>query len=457
MRRGFGSLAGSSEDVRESMSTTTIATPTAPEGRLAATLRAFRHRNYRLFFFGQGLSLVGTWMQRVALSWLVYRLTDSAFLLGLVGFAGQLPSFLAAPFAGYLSDRVDRRRLLVVTQVLSMFQALALAVLVLGGWIQISHVILLSVLLGLINGFDMPVRQSFLIEMLDDRKDLGNAIALNSSMFNGARLLGPPVAGLLIAWTGEGICFLVNGLSYIAVLASLAAMRLRPREEADPRGPDRPGLRAGLVEGWRYVRGDPPIWALLMLLTVLNFVALPYIVLLPVFARDILQGGPDTLGLLMGGMGLGALGGAFHLAGRRSVVGLGRLILVAAGVFSVGLVAFTLVRSPLLAMVLMVPVGFGQMVQMAGSNTLLQTLVDDRMRGRMMGFYTMAFMGSYPLGSLLLGLAAESWGAGPAVIAGVLAYLLCAALALPRMPRLRQLAHEVYRRRGVLPSPGLEA
>jgi len=427
----------------------------APESRLAATLRAFRHRNYRLFFFGQGLSLVGTWMQRVALSWLVYQLTDSAFLLGLVGFAGQVPSFFAAPLAGHLSDRLDRRRLLMVTQVLSMLQALTLAVLVLGGWIQISHVIVLSLLLGLINGFDMPVRQSFLIEMLDDRKDLGNAIALNSSMFNGARLLGPPLAGLLIAWAGEGICFLVNGLSYIAVLGSLAAMRLRPREEADPRASDRQGLLEGLSEGWRYVRGNPPIWAILMLLTVLNFVTLPYIVLLPVFARDVLQGGPDTLGLLMGGTGLGALAGAFYLAGRRSVVGLGRLIVVAAGVFALALVAFCLVESPVLAVALMVPVGFGQMVQMAGSNTLLQTLVDDRMRGRMMGFYTMAFMGSYPLGSLLLGLLAETWGAGPTVIAGVAAYLLCAALALPHMPRLRALAHDVYRRRGVTLADGV--
>lgn len=420
-------------------------------GPWSAIARALHHRNYRLFYMGQGLSLVGTWMQRVALSWLVYRLTDSPFLLGLVGFAGQLPSFLLAPLAGVLSDRMDRHRILLITQALSMLQAMLLAILVLGGWIHIWHVLALSLLLGAINGFDMPVRQTFLIEMLDDRKDLGNAIALNSSMFNGARLLGPPLAGLLIAWAGEGICFLVNGVSYVAVLGSLFAMRLKPRTVTDPRGPARQGLVAGLAEGWRYVRGNPPIWAILMLLSVFNFVVMPYTVLLPVFARDVLQGGPATMGLLMGGAGLGALGGALFLASRRSVVGTGRLITFSAGVFCLALLAFSLVKQPLLAMILMVPVGFGQMIQMAGSNTLLQTLVDDDMRGRAMSFYTMAFMGTFPLGSLMLGAIAEHWGAGIAVMGGALTYLVCALVALPRLPKLRRLAHEVYRHRGILP------
>ncbi len=425
--------------------------PPAAGGRWRAVVRALHHRNYRLFFMGQGLSLVGTWMQRVALAWLVYRLTDSPFLLGLVGFAGQVPSFLLAPLAGVLADRVDRHRILVVTQTLSMLQALLLAVLVLGGWIQIWHVLALSMLMGAINGFDMPVRQTFLIELLDDRRDLGNAIALNSSMINGARLLGPPLAGLLIALTGEGVCFLLNGISYVAVLGSLFAMRLKPRHLADPRRPERQGLAAGLAEGWRYVRGNPPIWAILMLLTVFNFVVMPYTVLLPVFARDVLQGGPDTMGLLMGGAGLGALGGALYLASRRSVLGTGRLITLAAGVFCLALIAFSLTTRPLLAMALMVPVGFGQMIQMAGSNTLLQSLVDDSMRGRVMSFYTMASMGTFPLGSLMLGFVAEHWGAGLAVGGGALAYLICAAIALPRLPRLRALAHELYRQRGILP------
>lgn len=425
--------------------------PQQPGSRLSAIARALHHRNYRLFFMGQGLSLIGTWMQRVALAWLVYRLTDSAFLLGLVGFAGQVPSFLLAPLAGVISDRVSRHRLLIITQILSMAQALLLAVLVLGGWIHIWHVLVLSVVMGAINGFDMPVRQTFLIEMLDDRKDLGNAIALNSSMFNGARLLGPPLAGLLIALTGEGVCFLINGISYVAVLGSLFAMRLRPRPGSDARSPDRQGLVAGLVEGWGYVRGNPPIWAILMLLTVFNFVVMPYTVLLPVFARDVLHGGPDTMGLLMGGAGLGALGGALFLASRRSVVGTGRLVTLAAGVFSLALIAFSLTTRPLVAMALMIPVGFGQMIQMAGSNTMLQTLVNDRMRGRVMSFYTMAFMGTFPLGSLLLGAVAQHWGAGVAVLGGALTYLTFALLALPRLPRLREMAHATYRRRGILP------
>lgn len=420
--------------------------------RLRAAGRALRHRNYRLFFMGQSLSLVGTWMQRVALSWLVYRLTDSALLLGVVGFAGQVPAFLAAPLAGVICDRGNRHRILIATQVLSLLQALLLALLVLGGWIQIWQVVALSLLLGLINGFDMPARQTFLVEMVEERQDLSNAIALNSSMFNGARLVGPSLAGLLIALSGEGLCFLLNAASYLAVIASLLAMRLRAAPEAERRRP-RQRLARGLGEAWRYVAGFAPIGALLLLLTVFNFIAMPYIVLLPVFARDVLRGGPDTLGFLMAAAGLGALSGALYLATRRSVLGMGRLITVSALVFCVALCAFAFSRWTWLSLALMVPVGFGQMIQMAGCNTLIQTLVEDGMRGRVMSFYTMAFMGSYPLGSLLLGGLAQRWGAPPAVALGALAYLACALLALPRLPGLRRQAHLVYARRGLIEDP----
>lgn len=436
--------------------TTTPLFPARPaRGRLAVISRALKHRNYRLFFLGQSLSLIGTWMQRVALSWLVYRLTDSALLLGIVGFAGQVPAFLVAPLAGVLSDRGNRRRMLVATQVLSMLQALLLAVLVLGGWIQIWQIIALSMMLGAINGFDMPVRQAFLVEMVDERQDLGNAIALNSTMFNGARLAGPTVAGLLIALAGEGVCFLLNAVSYLAVIGSLLAMRLRPRGAGlERRG--KADMAQGLREAWRYVTGFQPIRAILVLLMVFNFVAMPYTVLLPVFARDILGGGPDTLGFLMAGAGVGALGGALYLASRRTVLGMGRLITLSAGVFCLALCAFTLSRWTWLSLLLMVPVGFGQMIQMAGSNTLLQTLVEDDMRGRVMSFHTMAFMGSFPLGSLLLGWLADHWSAPWAVTGGALAYLACALLALPRLPELRRQAHLVYARRGIIDeAPGL--
>lgn len=422
----------------------------SPQGRLGATLRAFRHRNYRLFFMGQGLSLVGTWMQRVALSWLVYRLTNSPWLLGLVGFAGQLPSFFVAPLAGVWADGGRSRRLLILTQSLSMLQALTLAVLVLGGWIEVWHVVVLSVLLGAINGVDMPVRQSFLVEMIDDRQDLGNAIALNSTMFNGARLLGPAVAGLAIALAGEGVCFLVNGLSYVAVLASLVAMRLRPRVAGE--GDRRRGMVEGLQEGWGYVSSFPPVWAILLMLMTFNFVAMPYTVLLPIFARDVLKGGPDTLGFLMGGAGVGAIIGALYLAGRRSVAGLGRLIAWAALVFCLALTGFALSRQLWLSLLLLIPVGFGQMLQMAGSNTLLQSLVEDRMRGRVMSFYTMSFMGTFPLGSLVMGWSAERIGASWTLALGAGLYLLCAAVALPRLPDLRRQAYSVYARKGLLPA-----
>ncbi|HEV8630666.1 MAG TPA: MFS transporter, partial [Thermoanaerobaculia bacterium] len=318
-----------------------------PSG-IAFTLRALRHRNYRLFFSGQLVSLVGTWMTSVATSWLVWRLTHSAFLLGAVGFAGQIPAFLLGPVAGVLVDRWDRRRVLVVTQVLAMAQSLALALATLGGWITVPQVLLLAAFQGLVNAFDMPGRQAFVVELIEDRGDLPNAIALNSSMFNAARLLGPSLGGLLVAAAGEGWCFALDAVSYLPVIGSLLLMRVGPRVGVAPAGSPRPapaGVLAELTAGWRYVAGSPAIRAILALLATVSLLGVPYAVLMPVFTAAVLHGGPHTLGFLMAATGLGALLGALFLASRRSVLGLGALMPKMAALFGAGLIVFSLSRT----------------------------------------------------------------------------------------------------------------
>jgi MFS family permease len=412
--------------------------------------RALRHRNFRLFFTGQGLSLVGTWMQRIAMGWLVYRLTDSALVLGMIGFASQVPSFLVAPFAGVIADRVDRHRLLFVTQVAAMLQALLLAMLVMSGQVQVWHLFALGVMLGVVNGFDMPVRQAFVSQMVDNRADLGNAIALNSTLVNGSRLIGPSLAGLLIALWGEGICFLLNGLSYLAVLYSLRVMRF-------PKGGDTKEMRADslfrqLREGARYAGGFPPIRELLMLLAAFSLFGLPYLQLLPVFARDILNGGPEAMGWLMGATGVGALVGAWMLARRDTVIGLGSFIGRAALVFGFALSVFSFSTQFWLSLVMMPFIGFGQVAMFAAGNTLLQNLVDDDKRGRVMSFYSMTWMGFFPLGTLIMGALADQLGAGRAVFAGTIVFMVLGAFFLTRVPRLRAMALPVYHRNGVLPA-----
>jgi MFS family permease len=411
-------------------------------------LRALRHRNYRLFFGGQSLSMIGTWMQRVALSWLVYRLTGSAFLLGLVGFAGQFPSFLVAPFAGVLADRLSRHRILLATQLLSMLQALALAVLTIGGWVEVWHLIVLSLLLGVINGFDMPVRQSFMIEMVEGREDLGNAIALNSTMVNGSRLVGPALAGLLIATVGEGVCFLFNGLSYFAVITSLLAMRLPRRVLARAAV----GLRRGLAEGLRYAAGFEPIWALLALLSLFSLTALPYLQLMPVLVREVLGGDSTAFGALVAATGAGALAGAWQLARRGSAVGLGRTIAAGGLLVSAGLIGLAASRNLNLSLLIMPLIGYGQMIQFAGGNTLLQTLVDDDKRGRVMSFYSMTFMGFYPLGSLLAGSLADRIGAPWTIAGGGLLFCAGVLAFARRLPVLRAKARPVFVHKGLLPA-----
>jgi MFS family permease len=415
---------------------------------LAFMLRALSHRNYQLFFSGQSVSLIGTWMTRIATSWLVYRLTGSALLLGAVGFAGQIPSFLLAPFAGVLVDRWNRHRLLIATQVLALLQSLGLAILTLTGVVQIWHVILLSIFQGLINAFDMPARQAFVVEMVEKREDLPNAIALNSSMVNAARLLGPSIGGVIIAAVGEGWCFMLDAISYLAVIASLLAMKITPRltkqfKEAR--------MLQQLREGWKYASRFAPIRKVLLLLALVSLVGMPYTVLMPVFANEILHGGPNTLGLLMAASGVGALGGALLLAARKSVLGLGKYIPLMAGAFGAGLIAFSFSRALWLSMLLMIVTGLGFMVQMAASNTVLQTIVEEDKRGRVMSFYTMAFMGTAPFGSLLAGSVAARIGAPHTLLFGGVGCIIGALWFATSLPALRRDVRPIYVKIGILP------
>lgn len=387
-------------------------------------------------------------MQRVALGWLVYRLTDSAFLLGLVGFAGQLPSFLFAPIAGVLVDRLDRHRLLLYTQVAAMAQALSLAILVLTDRIAMWHIMLLSILLGFINTLDLTVRQSFLIQMIDRKEDLSNAIALNSSMVNGARMIGPSFAGILITWVGEGFCFLINGISYIAVIAALLMMQLR----ASPIPHRNNRLFHDLAEGFGYVSGFAPIRAILLLLSLVSLMGMSYVVLMPVFAKDILQGGPLLFGNMMTAAGIGALIGALSLAFRQSVIGLGKWIGGAAGMMGIGLILTALSREIWLSILLITVVGFAMMVQMAASNTILQTIVDETKRGRVMSFYTMALIGMAPFGSLIAGALAAKFGAPTALIIGGLCCLIGAIVFSSRLPALRMKVRPIYEKLGIIPN-----
>ena len=415
--------------------------------RLNLIFRAFHSRNYRLFFGGQGISLIGTWLTQIATSWLVYRLTNSALLLGVVGFASQIPTFLLTSFAGVLVDRWNRHRILIITQTLSMIQSLTLAVLTLTGVITVLHIIVLCVFQGLINAFDVPARQSFVVEMVEKKEDLANAIALNSSMFNAARLLGPSIAGVLIASVGEGMCFLLDGISYIAVIGALLAMKISPKGIE----PQRTDVLEGLKEGFTYAFGFAPIRSILLLIALVGLMGTPYIVLMPIFATEVLHGGPHTFGFLMGASGVGALVGAVYLASRKSVRGLGRIIALAACILGIGLIAFSLSHIFWFSLLMMLLTGFGMIVQMASSNTVLQTIVDDDKRGRVMSLYTMAFMGMSPFGSLLAGGVAREIGAPNTLLLGGIACVLGSLLFARKLPALREIVRPIYVRMGIIP------
>ena len=426
-----------------------------PQSRFSHAWRALRHRNFRLFFTGQSISLIGTWMTRVATSWLVYRLTGSALLLGTVSFAGQIPTFLLAPFAGVLVDRVNRRKLLVWTQVLAGIQSLALAALTLAKIITIHEIIALSIFQGLINAFDMPGRQSFLVQMVSgdtgkpDKQDLSNAIALNSSIVNVARLIGPAIAGLVIAAVGEGYCFAVDGASYIAVVASLLMMRV----PAPIIKRATTSMLEQLREGWSYVVHFRPIRTILTLFALLSLMGMPFMVLMPIFASQVLHGGAHTLGYLMGASGVGALISAISLALRKSVRGLTTMIQIAAVMFGSGLILFGLSHRLMLSLLLMIVVGFGMMQGLAASNTVIQTLVPEDKRGRVMSYYTMAFVGMAPFGSLLAGALAHRFGASRAVMITGAFCLIGAAWFSTQLKSVRAVMKPIYIEMGILKSP----
>jgi MFS family permease len=407
--------------------------------------RALRHRNYQLFFAGQGISVIGTWLTRFATSWMAYRLTGSALVLGLVAFFGQAPTSLIAPFAGVLIDRWDRHRTIVVTQVVAMLQSAALAAFALTDTMTVWHLLVLGAVQAVINGFDLPARQSFLGQMIDDRADLPNAIALNSSIVNSARLIGPLIAAVLVALWGEGWCFAIDAASYLAVIASLLMMRVPKRPPRGRRG----HVLAELAEGLRYVWHLPLVRAVLLLLAISSVVGGGYSALMPIVATTTLHGGPHTLGLLMGAAGCGALVGALYLASRRNVIGLPTVILRCSLGLGIGLVALELATSMWIAMPVMFLVGLSMIMQSAASNTVLQTLVEDRMLGRVISLYAVAFFGGMPLGALLQGALAHRIGVihTLAVAGGVcLASALVYAAALPR---LQLASRALYVQRGL--------
>jgi len=394
-------------------------------------------------------------MTRIATAWLVYRLTHSAFLLGIVGFSGQIPVMILGPFAGVWVDRLDRHRTLVVTQVLSMIQSFWLAGLALAHVITVGDIIALSLFQGAINAFDMPARQAFVVQMVEDRADLSNAIALNSSMVNGARLIGPSLAGIIIAAVGEGYCFLLDGFSYVAVIVSLLLMTITV---AQPR-PRRSHVLAELKEGWQYVSQSTPIRSILLLLALVSLVGMPYTVLMPIFAGTILHGGAHTLGFLMGASGIGALTGAIVLATRRSVVGLGRVVTFTAMGFGIGLFSFASSRWLALSLPLMMLTGFCMMTQMASSNTILQTIVQEDKRGRVMSFYSMAFQGAAPFGSLIAGAAASRIGAPRTLMIGGSICVLGGLWFASQLPKIRKVVRPIYRKLGIIPevAAGMQA
>jgi MFS family permease len=412
--------------------------------------RALRHRNYRLFFGGQSISLIGTWITRIATSWLVYRLTGSELLLGVVSFAGQIPMLILAPFAGVFVDRWDRHRMLVVTQILSALQSLALAVLTLMKIINVTEVIVLQVVQGVINSFDTPARQAFVVEMVTDREDLPNAIALNSSMFNASRILGPSIGGVLIAAVGEGWCFMADAISYVAVIISLLLMNvLRVQRE---RGEET--MFDELNVGVRYVAKSVPVRTLLILVAIVSTMGMPYAILMPAIAASVLHGGPHTLGILMTAAGAGALAGTFYLASRKTVLGLGRVIIAATVILSAGLIAFSFTKSLAIALLALPLVGAGMMLQSASTNTILQTVVNEDLRGRVMAFYTVAILGTQPLGSLVAGIVADHIGAQHTILVGAVICLAAAAWFAIRRPAIAEHIRPIYMERGILPWDG---
>jgi len=414
------------------------------------TFRALRHRNFRLFFVGQSMSLVGTWLQQVAMGWLTYRITGSAWLLGAVAFCGSIGILVLGPFAGVVADRVNRRRGLYVTQSLLLAQSLVLAALTAFGHVEVWHLIGFALWLGTVSAFDVPLRQTLYVHLVDDRADLPNAIALNSFIVNLARIVGPALAGVLLALTGEALCFALNALSFVAVIVAISRLRWPPQARAAPGG----GWWASYVEGARWAFGFPPARALLALVAVLAWTIAPYSSLMPVYAKDVYGGGPHTLGLLLSSAGAGAMACVTYLASRSTIRGLGRVIAAAAGAAGAALAAFAYLRVFPLALGLMTLVGGGVILAAASTNTILQTIVDDRLRGRVAGFYTMAFLGVAPLGNLAAGALAGLMGVPATFLANGLLCVAAAAWFRHRLPALAVHLRPAYARLGIAGGEG---
>ncbi|MDZ8028885.1 MAG: MFS transporter [Nostoc sp. DedQUE11] len=409
-------------------------------------LPALRSRNYQLFFAGQGISLIGTWMTQLATIWLVYDLTNSPLMLGVVGFSSQIPSFFLAPFGGVFVDRFSRYRTLIGTQILAMIQSLALAALALTGTIQVWQIIALSLFQGFINALDAPARQAFVPELVERREDLANAIAINSTMVNGARLIGPAIGGLLIASIGTAYCFLIDGLSYIAVIAALLAMKIKPWKNSVTDGNPLEKVKEGFV----YAFSFPPIRAVLLLSALVSLLGLQNTILVPVIAEEVLKGGAETLGFLMAASGVGALSGGIYLATRQTILGIGKLIALAPAILGIGLISFSFSRFLPLSLFTMLFVGLGTILQIAASNTFLQTIVEEDKRGRLMSLYTMSFLGMIPVGNLLGGVLANRFGATNTLIFDGIACIICSIIFSKQLPALRQIMRPIYEKKGIL-------
>lgn len=419
---------------------------------LKSTYRALYHRNFRLFFGGQSISQIGNWMQQIAVSWLTFRLTHSAFLLGVVGFTGRIPTFILAPFTGIFIDRWDRHRILIVTQILSMIQALVLAILVLTGSITIWYIIVLSFILGLINVLDQPTRHSFVIELVENKDDLSNAIALSTSMTMVACFVGPAIAGVIIAALGEGVCLLINGLSFVAVITSLLAMKIKAKKREKQSSSPMQNFK----EGFSYTFGFSPIRTMLFLLALVSLMAIPYMVLMPVIARDILHGDAHMYGFLVTASGCGALSGTIYLATRRSVLGLGRIIVIGTALFGSGLIILSLSHLFWLSLLMMIFAGFGMILSEVPCNTIIQTIVDEDKRGRVMSFYAMAFFGVMPLGSLLAGSLAHIMGVPATIMIGGVSCLLGSVIFAIKLPALMEMIRPIYVRKGIIVQGNIE-
>ncbi|WP_445630969.1 MFS transporter [Nostoc sp. DSM 114167] len=412
-------------------------------------LPALRSRNYQLFFAGQGISLIGTWMTQLATIWLVYDLTKSPFMLGVVGFSSQIPNFFLAPFGGVFVDRFSRYRTLIGTQVLAMIQSLTLAALALTGMIDVWHIIALSLFQGFINALDAPARQAFVPELVERREDLANAIAINSTMVNGARLIGPAIGGLLVAGVGTGYCFLIDGLSYVAVIAALLAMKVKPWKNSVTDGNPLQKVKEGFV----YAFSFPPIRAILLLSALVSLMGLQNTILVPVIAEQVLKGGAESLGFLMAASGVGALTGGIYLATRQTILGIGKLIALAPAILGTGLIAFSLSRFLPLSLFTMLFVGLGTILQIAASNTFLQTIVEDDKRGRLMSLYTMSFLGMIPVGNLLGGFLASHIGAPNTLIIDGITCILGSIIFSRQLPALRKIMRPIYEQKGIITNP----